>query len=59
MTINDIFIGQIVIYDGYNFRVTGFRLPDKVYIKPVGITKKVYRKEIIINVNELCLHKFQ
>ena len=39
---------QIVTYDGYTFRISGFRLPDKVYLKPVGITKKVFGSKTIM-----------
>jgi hypothetical protein len=42
-------LDQIVVYEGYEFRVSGFRYPDRVYLKPVGITKKVYgSKEILV-----------
>jgi transcriptional regulator with XRE-family HTH domain len=53
MTINDLSLEQIVKYNGYNFRVTGFRTPDIVYIKPVGIAKKVYRGEIAVKISGL------
>ncbi len=45
---------QIVTYDGYTFRITGFRLPNTVYLKPVGITKKVFgSKTIMVKAEEI------
>jgi hypothetical protein len=47
-------INQIVTYEGYEFRISGFRYPDKVYLKPIGLTKKVYgSKEILVNIDKI------
>lgn len=53
MKLSDLTIDQPVKYDGYNFRVTGFRTLDTVYLKPIGMAKKVYRGEIAVKVAEL------
>lgn len=53
MKLSDLTINQTVTYEGYTFRVTGFRQPGTVYLKPVGIAKKVYRGEIAVKVAEL------
>lgn len=46
-------IDEIVRYNGYNFRVTGFREPDTLYVKPVGIAKKIYRGEMAVKIMDL------